>query len=245
MTSASILLADDRRPGRELLTRALAGAGYQVLRTAEPDAAVDLVTARSVHLTIVHLPAPGDAGPQLCRRLRVQHRGLPVLALAGPARTDPPAGYLDAGADDCLPSPYALPELLARLRALLRRSGQPHRARAGRPERADPPGQRGPAAPLRCADLWLDPTGYQAGRGGRRLSLTRTEFLLLEAFLRRTHHVLTSGALLRQVWGTQHAPPTSNAVAVYVGYLRRKLDEPGAPQLIHTVRGVGYVLRED
>jgi two-component system, OmpR family, response regulator MprA len=170
-------------------------------------------------------------GLEVCRRLRSTGDDLPVLVLtARDAVSDRVAG-LDAGADDYLPKPFALEELLARLRALLRRASA----------EADTLGDAAPA--MRFADLELDPGTRDVRRGERLISLTRTEFALLELFLAHPKQVLTRGRILEDVWGYDF-PTSGNALEVYVGYLRRKTEAEGESRLIHTVRGVGYVLRE-
>jgi two-component system response regulator MprA len=165
-------------------------------------------------------------GISVCRRLRAAGYRVPVLMLtARDAVADRVAG-LDAGADDYVVKPFALEELLARVRALIRRGAV-----------------GGDDGPLRYADLVLDPAAYTLHRGGRPIELTRTEFMLLEMFMRHPRQVLTRSAIFEHVWGYDFGP-TSNSLEVYVGYLRRKTEEGGEPRLIHTVRGVGYVLRE-
>jgi len=169
---------------------------------------------------------PRVGGLEVCRRLRSTGDRTPVLILtARDAVTDRVAG-LDAGADDYVVKPFALDELLARLRALLRRSG------------ASAAGQV-----LRFADLSLDPVAHQVKRGDREIELTRTEFLLLELFLLHPKQVLTRSVIFERVWGYDFGPD-SNSLEVYVSYLRRKTEAGGEPRLLHTVRGVGYVLRD-
>jgi two-component system response regulator MprA len=175
---------------------------------------------------------PRVDGLEVCRRLRNAGDDIPVLVLtAREAVSDRVAG-LDAGADDYLAKPFALEELLARLRALLRRT-TPDERDVGTP---DP-------EPLRFGDLSLDPVTREVRRGERPISLTRTEFSLLELFMANPRRVLTRSRILEDVWGYDF-PTTGNALEVYVGYLRRKTEAEGEPRLIHTVRGVGYVLRE-
>jgi two-component system response regulator MprA len=180
---------------------------------------------------VLDVMMPRLDGLEVCRRLRSTGDDLPILVLtARDAVSDRVAG-LDAGADDYLPKPFALEELLARLRALLRRAIN----------EAD---SRGDAAPaMRFADLELDPGTRDVRRGERLISLTRTEFALLELFLAHPKQVLTRSRILEDVWGYDF-PTSGNALEVYVGYLRRKTEAEGEPRLIHTVRGVGYVLRE-
>jgi two-component system response regulator MprA len=169
---------------------------------------------------------PGLDGLEVCQVLRRMGDRTPILMLtARDAVADRVAG-LDAGADDYLVKPFALEELLARLRALLRRAG---------PET----GER----PLRFQDLVLDPASREARRGGRTMQLTRTEYLLLELFMLNPRHVLTREQIVDRVWGYDFGS-TSNPLEVYVGYLRRKTESDGESRLIHTIRGVGYVLRE-
>src|SRR6478736_784728 len=164
---------------------------------------------------------------EVCRRLRADGNAVPVLMLTARAEVDSRVAGLDAGADDYLPKPFALAELLARLRALLRRAGN-----------GDETGDV-----LRFSDLELD-LGTRAVRRGRRpIELTRTEFALLELFLRNPRQVLTRSIIFERVWGYDFGP-TSNSLDVYIGYLRRKTEEGGSSRLIHTVRGIGYALRE-
>jgi two-component system, OmpR family, response regulator MprA len=170
---------------------------------------------------------PGIDGLELCRRLRASGNTLPVLMLTARAEVDSRVAGLDAGADDYLPKPFALAELLARLRALLRRAGNGD----------------GPMDMLRFADLQLDRGTREVRRGDVSIDLTRTEFALLELFLRNPRQVLTRSVIFERVWGYDFGP-TSNSLDVYIGYLRRKTEEGGASRLIHTVRGVGYALRE-
>ena len=181
---------------------------------------------------VLDVMMPRLDGLEVCRRLRSSGDDLPILVLtARDAVSDRVAG-LDAGADDYLPKPFALEELLARLRALLRRR-TPDESRA--PD--------GPSKQLQFADLTLDPDTRDVRRGDRPISLTRTEFSLLELLLANPRRVLTRAQILEQVWGYDF-PTTGNALEVYVGYLRRKTEADGEPRLIHTVRGVGYVLRD-
>ena len=171
---------------------------------------------------------PGADGLEVCRRLRRSGNGIPVLMLTARAEVDSRVAGLDAGADDYLPKPFALAELLARLRALLRRLGNGD----------------GASDTLRFADLELEPGTREVRRGGDLIDLTRTEFALLELFLRNPRQVLTRSVIFERVWGYDFGP-TSNSLDVYIGYLRRKTELEGKPRLIHTVRGVGYALRED
>ena len=175
---------------------------------------------------VLDLMMPQVDGLEVCRQLRSEGDRLPILVLTARDSVSDRVRGLDAGADDYLVKPFALDELLARLRALLRRSGG-----------SDHSGV------LRFADLELDPTSYEVRRGERPIELTRTEFLLLELFLTHPKQVLTRSVIFERVWGYDFGPG-SNSLEVYVSYLRRKTEAEGEPRLLHTVRGVGYVLRE-
>jgi two-component system response regulator MprA len=223
-----ILVADDDQPVRESLRRSLAFNGYDVELAADGAQALAAIADRRPDAVVLDVLMPRLDGLETCRRLRASGDDLPVLMLtARDAVADRVAG-LDAGADDYLPKPFALEELLARLRALLRRT---HRDESGAGE------------PLRFADLTLDLGTREVRRGDRSVRLTRTEFGLLEMFLRHPRQVLTRAQILDEVWGYDF-PTAGNSLEVYVGYLRRKLEAGGESRLIHTVRGVGYALRE-
>ncbi|HEY8374135.1 MAG TPA: response regulator transcription factor [Pseudonocardiaceae bacterium] len=225
-----ILVVDDDRAVRESLRRSLQFNGYQVDLAADGLQALDAIAANRPDAMVLDVMMPRLDGLEVCRRLRGTGDDLPILVLtARDAVSDRVAG-LDAGADDYLPKPFALEELLARLRALLRRAG------GGGGGNGTPP-------PLRFSDLELDPATREVRRGDRRISLTRTEFSLLELFMSHPRQVLTRTRILEDVWGYDF-PTSGNALEVYVGYLRRKTEADGEPRLIHTVRGVGYVLRE-
>jgi two-component system response regulator MprA len=227
-----ILVVDDDKAVRDSLRRSLAFNGYQVDLAEDGQAALDRMLTDRPDALVLDVMMPRVDGLEVCRRLRSAGDDLPILVLtARDAVSDRVAG-LDAGADDYLPKPFALEELLARLRALLRRRV---------PETGD--GDDRPSAALTFADLSLDPDTREVSRGGRSISLTRTEFSLLELLLAHPRRVLTRGQILEQVWGYDF-PTSGNALEVYVGYLRRKTEADGEPRLIHTVRGVGYVLRE-
>ncbi|MFC0547179.1 response regulator transcription factor [Kutzneria chonburiensis] len=226
-----ILVVDDDRAVRESLRRSLQFNGYQVELAGDGQQALEAVTAQRPDAMVLDVMMPRLDGLEVCRRLRGTGDDLPILVLtARDAVSDRVAG-LDAGADDYLPKPFALEELLARLRALLRRAV------------ADDAAANAPLATMRFADLELDPGTREVRRGERSISLTRTEFSLLELFLAHPKQVLTRGRILEDVWGYDF-PTSGNALEVYVGYLRRKTEADGEPRLLHTVRGVGYVLRE-
>jgi two-component system, OmpR family, response regulator MprA len=221
-----ILVVDDEPAVREAIERALRLEGYEVAVAADGCEALERIDLRPPDALVLDLLMPRVDGLELCRRLRHSGDRTPVLMLtARDAVADRVTG-LDAGADDYLIKPFALDELLARLRALLRRS--------------EPGGRR---EPLRFADLELDPVSFEVHRGERAIELTRTEFLLLELFLRHPRQVLTRSIIFENVWGYDFGP-RSNSLEVYMGYLRRKTEAGGEPRLLHTVRGVGYVLRE-
>jgi two-component system response regulator MprA len=223
-----VLVVDDDRAVRESLRRSLQFNGYTVELAADGQQAIEAVARQRPDAMVLDMMMPRVDGLEVCRRLRSTGDDLPVLVLtARDAVSDRVAG-LDAGADDYLPKPFALEELLARLRALLRRSA------------AD---EVEPEDLLAFTDLSLDLGTREVIRGTRSISLTRTEFSLLELFLRHPRQVLTRSRILEDVWGYDF-PTSGNALEVYVGYLRRKTEADGEPRLIHTVRGVGYALRE-
>jgi two-component system, OmpR family, response regulator MprA len=226
-----ILVVDDDRAVRESLRRSLQFNGYQVELAADGQQALDWLSGQRPDAMVLDVMMPRVDGLEVARRLRSTGDDLPILVLtARDAVSDRVAG-LDAGADDYLPKPFALEELLARLRALLRRATPAELTQDGLPE------------PLRFADLELDPGTREVCRGERAISLTRTEFALLELLMAHPKQVLTRSRLLEDVWGYDF-PTSGNALEVYVGYLRRKTEAEGESRLIHTVRGVGYVLRE-
>ncbi len=223
-----ILVVDDERAVRESLRRALELEGYQVELAEDGEQALERVGGITApDAVILDVLMPGIDGLEVCRRLRADANTVPVLMLTARAEVDSRVAGLDAGADDYLPKPFALAELLARLRALLRRA-------ANGDEASDV---------LRFSDLELDLGTREVRRGDVAIDLTRTEFALLELFLRNPRQVLTRSIIFERVWGYDFGP-TSNSLDVYIGYLRRKTEEGGAPRLIHTIRGVGYALRE-
>ena len=222
-----ILVVDDERAVRESLRRALELEGYEVELAGDGEEALHrLAQPGSSDAAILDVLMPGIDGLEVCRRLRAAGNAVPVLMLTARAEVDSRVAGLDAGADDYLPKPFALAELLARLRALLRRAGN---------------GDDG--ASLRFSDLELDPGTREVRRGEHSIDLSRTEFALLELFLRNPRQVLTRSIIFERVWGYDFGP-TSNSLDVYIGYLRRKTEEGGSPRLIHTIRGIGYALRE-
>jgi two-component system response regulator MprA len=226
-----ILVVDDDRAVRESLRRSLQFNGYQVELAGDGQHALNAVDLARPDAMVLDVMMPRLDGLEVCRRLRSVGDDLPILVLtARDAVSDRVAG-LDAGADDYLPKPFALEELLARLRALLRRAS------------AEAEAAQQPSTAMRFADLELDPGTREVRRGERPISLTRTEFALLELLLAHPKQVLTRGRILEEVWGYDF-PTSGNALEVYVGYLRRKTEAEGEPRLIHTVRGIGYVLRE-
>jgi two-component system response regulator MprA len=225
-----ILVVDDERAVRDSLRRALELEGYRVELAEDGEQALrrlDLEPAPDA--VILDVLMPGADGLEVCRTIRGVGNAVPVLMLTARAEIDSRVEGLDAGADDYLPKPFALAELLARLRALLRRSGA---------DDGD-----GSADALRFADLELDPGTREVRRSGEPIDLTRTEFSLLELFLRNPRQVLTRSIIFERVWGYDFGP-SSNSLDVYIGYLRRKTEAGGRGRLIHTVRGVGYALRE-
>jgi two-component system, OmpR family, response regulator MprA len=222
-----ILVADDEPAVRDALERALRLDGYDVELAVDGRDALERWSGRAPDAVVLDVLMPRLDGVELCRRRRDGGDRTPVLMLtARDAISDRVAG-LDAGADDYLVKPFALEELLARLRALLRRSAD----NGARPD------------VLRYADLRLDQVAHEVWRGDRLVELSRTEYLLLELFLRHPRQVLERGQIFDAVWGYDFGPG-SNSLEVYVGYLRRKTEAAGEPRLLHTVRGVGYVLRE-
>ncbi len=223
-----ILVVDDDRAVRESLRRSLTFNGYTVYLGVEGVDALDKVTAQRPDALVLDVMMPRLDGLEVCRRLRSTGDDLPILVLTARDSVSERVAGLDAGADDYLPKPFALEELLARLRALLRR-------------RTSDPGEI--SETMRFADLSLDPVTREVLRGSRSISLTRTEFSLLEMLMANPRRVLTRGRILEEVWGYDF-PTSGNALEVYIGYLRRKTEAEGEPRLIHTVRGVGYVLRE-
>jgi two-component system response regulator MprA len=220
-----ILVVDDEQAVREALQRALRLAGYDVELASDGADALQQLSVSAPDAVVLDVRMPEVDGLEVCRRMRATGATTPVLMLTARDAVADRVGGLDAGADDYLVKPFALEELLARLRALLRRGGD------------------GRGTTLRFADITLYTSTREVHRGKRRIDLTRTEFNLLELFLRNPRQVLTRSLIFDRVWGYDFGP-SSNSLEVYVGYLRRKLEEGGEPRLIHTIRGVGYALRE-
>ncbi|WP_227996891.1 response regulator transcription factor [Nocardia australiensis] len=223
-----ILVVDDDRAVRESLRRSLTFNGYSVDLAVDGLDALEKATAQRPDALVLDVMMPRMDGLEVCRRLRSTGDDLPILVLTARDSVSERVAGLDAGADDYLPKPFALEELLARLRALLRR-------------RVPDLGETSEA--MTFADLSLDPVTREVSRGERSISLTRTEFSLLEMLMANPRRVLTRSRILEEVWGYDF-PTSGNALEVYIGYLRRKTEADGEPRLIHTVRGVGYVLRE-
>jgi two-component system response regulator MprA len=225
-----ILVVDDDRAVRESLRRSLAFNGYDVAIASDGAQALECVAADPPDALVLDVMMPRVGGLETCRRLRADGDDVPILVLTARDSVADRVAGLDAGADDYLVKPFDLEELLARLRALLRRSHV---------------GQDKDAAheTLAFADLRLDAATREVFRGERSIRLTRTEFALLELLLRHPRQVLSRDRILEQVWGYDF-PTTANSLEVYIGYLRRKTEADGEPRLIHTVRGVGYALRE-
>ncbi|HEY7486366.1 MAG TPA: response regulator transcription factor [Streptosporangiaceae bacterium] len=220
-----VLVVDDDEAVLRSLARALSRDGYEV--STAPDGLAALTSLARTHqdAVVLDILMPEPNGLEICRRIRERGDRTPILMLTARDLVADRVAGLDAGADDYLVKPFALEELRARLRALLRRSGATEEV-------------------LRFADLELDTAACRARRDGRVLELSRTEYALLELFLRNPRRVLGRGLIFDAVWGYDFGP-SSNALWVYVSYLRRKLEADGEPRLIQTVRGLGYVLREE
>jgi two-component system, OmpR family, response regulator MprA len=223
-----ILVVDDERAVRESLRRALELEGYEIELAADGREALSRLTENDgsqPDAVILDVLMPGVDGLEVCRRLRRGGSSVPVLMLTARDEIESRVSGLDAGADDYVTKPFALEELLARVRALLRRTSDT------------------PDDILRFADLELDPGTREVRRSGQVIELTRTEFALLELFMTNPRQVLTRSIIFERVWGYDFGF-ASNSLDVYIGYLRRKTEAGGLPRLIQTVRGVGYALRE-
>ncbi|MET9758758.1 response regulator transcription factor [Streptomyces sp. NPDC006372] len=237
----TVLLAEDDRAIRNALERALTLEGYEVVAVADGVEALAQAHRNRPDVLVLDVMMPGIDGLQVCRVLRAEGDRTPVLMLTALVETADRIAGLDAGADDYVVKPFDVEEVFARLRALLRRTSP---VAAGSAPAAEEAPKAVPGRFLEAAGIRMDPQARRAWRGERELELTRTEFELLELLVRNAGIVLDHSTIYDRIWGYDFGPGSKN-LAVYVGYLRRKLDEPGAPLLIHTVRGVGYVLRED
>ena len=228
MNSAQILVVDDEAAVRESLRRALSLEGYEVELAADgAEALYRLDTgAVSPDAIVLDVLMPNVDGLETARRIRAAGNRTPILMLTARDEVTARVAGLDAGADDYVVKPFALAELLARLRALLRRT------------------TNGSGETLRFGNLELDPATREVNRNGVRIELTRTEFALLELFMLNPRQVLTRSLIFERVWGYDFGL-SSNSLDVYIGYLRRKTETGGKPRLIQTVRGVGYALREE
>ena len=227
-----ILVVDDEQAVRESLRRSLRFNGYDVLTANDGLEAVEAVRSENPELLILDVMMPNMDGLEVCRTLRSEGWDRPILVLTARDGVSDRVAGLDAGADDYLPKPFALEELLARVRSLVRRAS------------ADSIAAEAPVeSKLSFEDLELDADTREVSRGGRSISLTRTEFSLLQLLMENPRKVLSRSKILEEVWGYDF-PTSGNALEVYIGYLRKKTEGDGDSRLIHTVRGVGYVLRE-
>jgi two-component system response regulator MprA len=229
-TRPHVLVVDDDRAVRESLRRSLEFNGYTVSLAEDGAAALAGISGTNPDAIVMDVMMPRLDGIETTRALRSVGNQVPILVLTARDAVGDRVEGLDAGADDYLTKPFALDELLARLRALLRR--------------AAPESDSAADEHLEFADLSMDLASREVRRGDRSIVLTRTEFSLLELFLRRPRRVLERSFILEEVWGFDF-PTTANSLEVYIGYLRRKTEAEGEPRLLHTVRGVGYVLREN
>ena len=223
---ARVLVVDDEPAVRRALERALRLDSYDVALAADGEEALDSLASTPADAVILDIAMPRLDGLEVCRRMRQAGDRTPVLMLTARDAIDDRVKGLDVGADDYLVKPFALRELQARLRALLRRTNDGSDSEV-----------------LQYADLVLDPVAHEVRRGDRVIELSKTEFLLLELFLQHPRQVLTRSTIFEHVWGYDFGP-TSNALGVYMGYLRRKTEAGGESRLLHTIRGVGYVLRD-
>jgi two-component system response regulator MprA len=226
--TASIVIAEDDRAVRESVTRALELEGYTVIAVGDGAAALEVAGADGVDLLILDLGMPNVDGLTVCRRLRSAGSRMPILVLTARTEVSDRVSGLDAGADDYLPKPFSLDELFARIRSLLRRSTYGDDEAELREVTVD--------------DLRIDDASRRAWRGEREMELTKTEFDLLQLLAYNAGVVLSHSTIYDRIWGYDFGPD-SKALAVYIGYLRRKTEEGGESRLIQTVRGVGYTLR--
>ena len=224
-----VLVVDDDPQLREALTRALELDGYRVTTASNGVKALEAVSSQRPDVMVLDVMMPYVGGLDVCRTLRSRKDKLPVLVLTARDEVGDRVAGLDAGADDYLTKPFALEELRARLRALLRRTA---------------PADDDDEAVLEYEDIVLDRAAHTARRGDRSIDLTRTEFALLELLMRNAGRPLPRETIMDRVWGWE-SEPTSNSLEVFIGYLRRKTEANDEPRLIHTVRGVGYVLRAE
>ena len=223
-----VLVVDDDKAVRESLRRSLEFNGYDVSMASDGAEALAGIAVAAPDVVVMDVMMPRLDGIEATKALRKAGNDVPIIVLTARDAVGDRVEGLDAGADDYLTKPFALQELLARLRALLRRVVAPEDA---------------PDETLTFADLSMDIATREVRRGDRLVELTRTEFTLLEMFLRRPRRVLERSFILEEVWGYDF-PTTANSLEVYVGYVRRKTEAEGESRLIHTVRGVGYVLKE-
>ncbi|MTA11910.1 MAG: response regulator [Actinobacteria bacterium] len=226
---ATVLVVDDDRAIRESLARALELEGYGVELASDGAVALAAIRDRRPDVAILDVMMPNIDGLTVCRVLRAERDRLPILMLTARTETPDRVAGLDAGADDYLPKPFELDELLARLRALLRRT---------RPDEGDAT----PGGLLQVADLRVDPASRRVWRGDDEIELSKTEFDLLELLVRNSGIVLDHTTIYERIWNYDFGPDSKN-LAVYISYLRRKIDTGDLPKLIHTVRGVGYTVR--
>lgn len=226
-----ILVVDDDQTVRDSLRRSLTFNGYDVASAGDGDDALRQIRQESPDLVILDVELEGVDGLTVCRDLRSAGNDVLILMLSESTDVSDRVTGLDAGADDFMSKPYALEEVLARVRSLHRRSVRTAVAKSVE------------VKPLAFEDLSLNPETREVSRGDRKISLTRTEFALLQLLMRNQRKVLSRTKILEEVWGYDF-PTTANSLEVYVGYLRRKTEAEGEPRLLHTVRGVGYVLRE-
>lgn len=223
--SHRILIAEDDRAVRESISRALELEGYSVVTASDGVEAIDRVIQEKPELILLDVMMPNGDGLSVCRRLRADFDRTPILIVTARAEVSDRVAGLDAGADDYITKPFALEELLARVRALLRRAGEGEGLK-----------------PIVVGDLRIEPSSRRVFRGEREMMLTKTEFELLRLLASQVDVVLSHTQIYEEIWGYDFGPD-SKSLAVYIGYLRRKTEEGGATRVIHTVRGVGYSLR--